>query len=563
MNNRGVTLLYVLMALLAVSFMGLNLIKLTGADAKTGVYYGINEVSRLNNINGHTHATILIQSDTSTEMFDSIMVFLNEYMAAPSLDSITKRFIIGDSTQYVSMSNLPGAKYKVELTSFDPSSMVVQLTVDSKTKNTKTTNTGLYYLDGLEIHIDTVFDTVPDTSFVPMASFRLGGNTDFESNCNIIVDGGTFINGKLTTNSSDVIFNGPFHQAFGVHKTIINGGSLVFNDIAYLGGSWDFTIDVEFKKAVAFDGGLTGHQSNPEFNGTIYHNGRSTNAGWGPQKALHLDWAHKWNINNQKIYSTSGDFTNGETNGSYLDDICYNYSSTVHSSLTHNIDSAVGFDKMPPDLEIDFALLNSVTSYYTKSKDQGLSGASWINQQYVAAMANGDTLCGGFVVIREHPSWHSDGSAAVIEDDGVLLDGRIIYISTLNHDMSGFPSTRTDANVILLGRSSNSTCQLGFDYLRGILFIDGAGYQFQPSNPTVIDGATYYTPASRHYNNGGGSVHYKYNEEVLKETNCLGLITDPNDSIINEINSVVSIDKVLKLKPTFSHIETKLMSRVY
>jgi len=115
--------------------------------------------------------------------------------------------------------------------------------------------------------------------------------------------------------------------------------------------------------------------------------------------------------------------------------------------------------------------------------------------------------------------------------------------------MSQFPSTTTNANVILLAKNSNSTAQLTVNYMRGILYVDGAGFQFQPKNPTIFDGATYYSEGAQHYNNSGGGVIYRYNSDVLNEASCMGLIVDKNGSSTTTTLNEIALD------PAYTHIK--------
>jgi len=561
-NNRGVTLLYVLMALLAVSFIGLNLINLAGSDSKAGVYMGVSEVARSTTLSGHTNATTIIETDKTEPMFDSIMIILNEWLQATSLDSIEHSYLIGDSTHYVSIPNTK-QKYKVKISGFDVDNLIMAVEVEAESKgHAKAKNTGLYYLDGLEIHSDTTWSVQPDTTFQPMAAFKLGGNTDFESNCDVRVVGMTYIKGKLTTNSCDVIFDGPFYQDKNTSVTTMNGGILQFRDIAYLGGHWDLSSSTTayFEDKVGFEGGISAHASDPSFYGTIYHNGRHT-TDW-TNAGIKFDWAKHWDLNFQDVYSVQSKYDNGQTVGTYMEDVCYNPGMIYHETSEMDILDSLGMPDKPADLEINDSILNSVTCYYTNPAPT-LTYGDDLTATYIQAVTNGDTLCGGFVVIREHPTWDGNPGDFVVKDNGSKIDGKIIYVWTRNHSMKYCPSTTHGSNFILLSRTNQANCQLGVNYMRGILFVDGAGIQLQPKNPTIIDGATYYSPSSKHYNNSGGGVIYKYNEQVLQETSCLGIISDPNDSTISEINQVVKVDKVFKLKPGYTHIETKLMSRSY
>jgi len=532
MNNKGMTMIYVIALMIVVGFIGTSMIKMATSDNINRIYYN--------------------QSQRATSMSKSAICYGVSYLEDPNnKDTILKYLqIFIDSNTPTSFditkgyyAVTPRDSIKVSIDAFDPDNFNVRFRVYARSHGARSDAYGVYNIKGLG------YKTTQVVTPIEMAAFKLSGNTDFESNCDVTVEGFTYITGKLTTNSSKFLFTGPFYQDKSSTETIINGGSIVFEDNAYLGSHWSLSsgTTIKFEKKVGFEGGIQGHASKPYFGGNIYHNGRHT-TNW-TNAGLHMDWDKYWDAKGHDVYSVSSVYTNGKFKDSYIDRILKNGGSYYVESSPMDLVDSTDMPEIPNDLTIDWSKINSVTTYYTKSHPHITTGAD-INNIYTMAYNAGDTLCGGFVVIREHSSWNGFPSSMVIKDDGTKISGKIIYISTLSHDLKMFPSTNSSGNVILICNTSNATTQFGVGYLRGILYVTGKGLQFQPKNPTIIDGATYYAPSAHHYNNSGGGVIYRYNQSVLAESACMGVITDGSSSSNTTTNTkqLEYKDAVLKCK---------------
>lgn len=527
-NNHGATLIYILAAFLIISFIGVTMIKQSHHELKSS-----SDFSSMTSAEQAARSGIQATESFFNGDNDSTVKLLQKY-----IDSPQPYWILGDtstSNRVAVNSHISFASQLVAF-SFDTvvgSDFIVSIRVYGygKDKSRKVALTTVD-LDGLG------WATSQVTNYVPMAAFRLGGNSDFESNCDFEVTGFTRLSGKLVGNSITGTFNGPFYQDNGSYITVFNGGTWTFKDRTYFGGHLNVGTTVYFDSSVGFQGGIRCGSYPPSFGGSIYHKSRIYPS--YPNAALHLNFNKWWNVNNFDLHSEPGVYKNDvNVVGSYLESNCTNVTDTYHYAAgTMNVDSLMGFDTLPGDVDFDTSILNTVTPYYTS----GTVDAEDINDLYADALSNGDTLCGGFMVLR--PSGLTPAQAMVDGDDKLDPGVKVVIVWQGYNDMSNFIESDSTSNIILFSRLTNSTTLLGgFDYFRGVLYIEGSGFQFQPENPSVIDGATYYDVGAQHYNNSGGGVHYKYNQSVLQEASCMNIFTD------GSLTPVVTLDSIIVTAP--------------
>ena len=564
-NNRGITLLYVLMALMAISFIGLNLIKLAGNDAKSGAYYGANESSRMAVISGFNASSDFFRADKNSVEFDAIMNVIKShaFTSDPSSlpDSVT--WLIGDNSGYIS---IPGSKsaFRAQLQGLDPDNFIVHIKVDAAGRaGSHSEGSALYVLDGLESYTDTIFSTILDTVVIPISAMRLGGDTDFESNCDLTVTGVAYLSGKLTTRDITLTFNGPFIQTKGDYTTNFSNSKSVeiFNGPTYFGGHLQWNGDgPTFNDKVGFDGGVAGGTP-PTFNGDIYHNGNIT-TDFSTNAAVFIGWGKQWDLDNNDLYSVYSLYNNGVVDEmTYLDAIATNVNNVNRSTSPYDIPSALGLDTTLPELMLDETVLNSVAPQIIV----GSATATDINNAHAAAVATGDTLCGGFAVVKVTGVTNSK---VMIRTTGDSIRTRVVFVWDINQSLEQVPECTDQANLIIYSKTTNSTLRFGgFEYMRGVLFVGGAGFEFQPQNKAVatIDGATYYADGARHYNTTGEGIHYKTNNAVLQEISCMGLIKYVGSGS-GATDSTVVIDTIiqeLRLKSGYTHIEPRLISQTY
>jgi hypothetical protein len=283
MNNKGDTLIFVMMLLIVFGFIGTSLIKMSTSDQVSSIFYNSSDNARIIIPSAYNFGKYKIETPKDSSFFDSLLSYLSSYLNTSVPETL---YLAGNAGSSMNMGN--NQQFNIALTGFDVNNMCVRVDIHTIGKGNARANAyAVYQLHNLEIHTDTFKTNIPDSNHVQMSAFKLSGNSDFESNCDVQADGMVYIKGKFTVNSSTFKFNGPFYQENGNHKSVINGGSLIFNDKTYLGGHWEFGSAPYFGKAVGFEGGIIGHNNSPTFKGPIWHNGRKTTNWTNAALALH------------------------------------------------------------------------------------------------------------------------------------------------------------------------------------------------------------------------------------------------------------------------------------
>lgn len=551
MDNRGITLLYVLMTLMVVSFIGVNLINVSSSDARASAFYGTSTLARSAAVSGKIAGMAYLEMHKDSSEFQVLMAKIKEFFFAESLEDISDSayWLLGDANTYLPLGGLSDQGYRVKIEGVDKQQMVVSILVESYgAGGSKATCRTLYYLDGLIY--DTLWDTTKINTFKPKAAFHMDGSSNYELNGNVTIQGLTILKGPLQVNGT-VIFNGDLYQQDGSYTNFFVGNS-VYNGKSYFGGDIDASATPVFNNSVGFGGAI---RSKPiDIKGDVYHNGVVSSA-WNSHAVESQQYNTVWDVDGD-VFSRKSAYYNNVTYGEtkeYLDEMC-NYAGTeTRQEDAFDIPALMGFEELPGSLLFDTTIFSTVTNYYT---GEYMTSAD-MNDLYATAVANGDTTCGGFMILRAG----GPGVAAfanVTKNNEALFAGKAIFIVDGDYNLPGFPKSDPSGNIVLYvkNRTTANAAEIKENY-RGVIYVHESKLTIAPGN-TRTNGIVYYSANSHQDYHSGGITHI-YDSTVLEELSCLNLFSDSKLGAGEELQ-IVAQDVQLSLLPEYDHIETSLMA---
>lgn len=305
-KNSGVALLYVIMALLAVSFIGVGLINISRSDVKSSIFMGTSESARSAVQSGFTATLDTIATREPTAQVEILKKFRLMFHA-DHIDSIKNNmdslWIIGNDSTYVEIGN-SGQKFRAQLESFDRSVYSTTIRVDGLgSGGSGASARGVYSLLGLT----TTQTMVIKKDWSGQPGFSLGGGSQLWTHGEFRVDGDFYIKDANLVNFDGYfggsIFNGNFildtisNPAATVRIDNLGGKPIYFNKVAYFGvrPATTGSVDMYFMDKVGFEHGVLfkawdylGTKNTSYWNGPfegVYNNSGSMN-GWN-QTAYH------------------------------------------------------------------------------------------------------------------------------------------------------------------------------------------------------------------------------------------------------------------------------------
>ena len=226
-SNRGITILYVIAAMLLAVAVGAALMKMTNMEmGSSGDFAGIASAGSAAR-SGLLAAEGLIVDDTTT----SIAAFKKFYDDNKGSATKTPVYLVGTSTTFESMQTNSEQKYRVSIIAMDTTDMTVTLFSEGQGKNGSRKDIKGYYKIG---NLGFVSDTTngvgsEDALFIANGSMKFGAHLN--------ITGGARCLGDIDLSNgwcSGASFNGPF--ICGGNAKI--PGNWTFNGVAYCKGNF-------------------------------------------------------------------------------------------------------------------------------------------------------------------------------------------------------------------------------------------------------------------------------------------------------------------------------------
>ena len=552
-NNKGVALVYVLMALIfvsAISSLVLNLAKNESADTSLRVS---SESARYSAVAGLTYATNLFASDTTGDTLvgstgKTTVQFLNAWYknyeendgSIQNMNDAGLIWIKGSENSYPIEQD--GMKFRVKVVNIDFSELkkVTPPADDGVSGRQDSWMSILFESEGLDksgsrarvFGSYKVFGYEKDkkVSKLPQSALYMGSGID-EIDVVVDIDGATFLKGGGAINHPGHNFREEFKRKGAAGELILRAAT--FWGPAYFGtmvGAPSSSVRIESGKST-FENGLASESylrvigyNGPIVKGGAFLNGdavcENTNGDW-----RFLGESTRLRGLNGRSYG-SGLMWDGTVTNSGLQ---YLYSaapsdapqiSSIESNPMNLYDSLGISEDDPYPIDIDYSPLNPYINILTSinGKVNNITGEDLNNlyNTYTGSMYN------GWMVIKLHPNGRP------FSDAGNGFDHKMVLIIDAQCAASGFGTTfyksGESGNSLIIVEDGVSTSQLGHDTLiRGLIVNLGAGdLRLQSRGQNMkVQGAIYSVGNGQFRLEGGApnKITIEYDVAALTEIN--------------------------------------------
>jgi hypothetical protein len=258
-NDRGITILYVLLALLICSVLGVGIIKFAGHDVQSSSDFGAARSAQI-----AAHSGLQACVEKFQKQPQQSLDIINKYRKTPS----GNEWLAGSFLSPVVMEGELKYCVRIRGVSKDPYAIQVESTGWGKDGSMKRAN-GVYRLDGLK------FDTA--RNFGNEFALFVNGRMNFEAK--LTFKGKVFANDALNFNSG-WCDGSIFMEAVVSRGNASFAGQFTFMDVFYCGGNFYFeeygaVARIEFMKKTGFQGSFTddGESEKIWMRGDTYFNG--------------------------------------------------------------------------------------------------------------------------------------------------------------------------------------------------------------------------------------------------------------------------------------------------
>lgn len=540
-HNSGVSILFVMAALIVTSLIGTSLLRMSHSDRLSGVLYSSSESARTAARSGII-AAISRLGTTNPDSIENILDLLNVYAGADNPDTLndTILWLNGGPDSWQNLSNTQ--KYRTRIEGFNAENFEISLISDGVGQgNSRATAVALYTLRGLGNAIAA--------SNAPINAIQMD-NGNFEFNCQFTVNGNTSVKDNITLHN-DGTFNG-FVRVDSLTKSdgtkvasqVVLGNPTVFDSTVYFAGGIrdDGAHSLEFKQNIGFDGRVDyinnttmkfSDSSKVYFNDTVMGQTSDT-----------VD------VNGAYIYAhgTISEYNSNSAGDIKGLDIFKNKNPAGPSSLQnspYNITEELKINSEPdPEIHFNRSIIDT-TKIYKKlsvSKWSGLITSDTLIKWYNAASAAGKLWSNEFMVIQFNPSTSDynpfqDVAGAVPFDKRVifLIDDPYVrlykfYESNMMSGISVIYLSNYNTNENILNNTSN---------FRGFFYIKESSQRVTFANGKTMRGALYFGKDATTKFDGDGLVTVTWDSAAIKAIDSTGIFSDSTGA---ESDSIILVD---------------------
>ena len=547
-NQKGVSLVYVLMALVCVGAMGSLVLSMAKKETADSSLRMSSELSRYAATAGLTHAINYFTNPANEQEALTLLKYWHDKYKKGEINLITddapQKWIDGGASSFV---NKDGMRFRTKIINVDfgnlkritgksnrtrkDSGIMIMLECESIDKSaSRAKSRGSYVIYGYEVEETS-------TAF-PENALYMGSGAD-EINVVVDVDGATFLRGGGFLHHSGHVFGNPTtggeFRRHGTGTGFILKNS-VFNGPAYFGeeagqnGSTKMKLESGrsiFKRGFGSESFISSTgQSDPDiYLGAFLNNGYITenyNGGWifQPQARLRGLSGQTYEAGSgsgiAKLYSWSGVA------------VAPTIPATLESSKMKITDSLNMPKDPPPAIDINFSLIEPYIYPLTaiNGKRKGVNGDD-LNNLY--NNYPGQKYKEEWMVIRFQPDgtpFSSDGASGFSGKMILLIDNKI---AASGFATQFYKSADKGVSLIVVEKGVRAD-QLGHNTLiRGLVVNLGSGdLDLQSSGKNMaVRGAVYCVGSGKLRLEGGANnkITFRYDRSVLEEIAELGVVT--------------------------------------
>ncbi len=525
-NNRGITILYVLAALILAVAIGSALMKMAAGEVNSSGDYASMQSAMFAARSGLQAAeAYCIDNPTA-----AATIFQN-YLDT-SNHNANKNCLCGTLTNPLTVTGTQ-QKYCVQIVGFDQTNFIAALKSTGFGKNgSRKEITGYYLLNNI---INTAVINTPK-----QALYLGGGTSGGASACALYVNGSTFArvpwNSPGTANTkfsstgdfwlSDNVPPGGPTGAVPLDGTVFNGRAYFGRPVNICGSNWGsggrfggktfFNSDVNISSDV---GNCIPLADSTWFNGNL--------SGANDISSRHLHWP----TGAGQVFGLSNKTYSNGFPKSHNWPFVWNPPLTPQGTTPYDPLVCLGMSAHtdPPDVNMD---LSAAMPY--NFNVSGSASLVSIRNQYNSTTTS-TRLNGTFAVMTFTGSWNSDATG------GSAITGNcIIRITAPGSNTSGNSAgalCNVPGSVILLyidiGAGNTYTIDLGTFY--GIIYVNSGNPIFKnmPSSATNLNGCFYAAPGTcpTFGINGGGTATFTWNSAVVNTISTLGVFGSSSGTI--------------------------------
>lgn len=562
-NQRGMSLVYVMLCLIIIGITTTALIKMSHKSSITQLHYSNSESARIAVHAGFDKALAFLETKDKTKQ-QKVLTALQQWIEQKNKGTeINNPWIVGTISSKDSINK--SCRYRVQIVGFDPDRFAVTLHTEGIGQGTAQASAiGTYIIDGLG------YDK--KTTIKPTHALYLGSGAD-EINTQLRVNGSTFMNESGQFYKSGHIFNGEFRRHANGSTIQLNMQSSLFKGpalfeegkIKFSSGRSTFKAGLGISSVTFIEGGncpivdsvglfLNDSLRCQNYNGNFDLEDVPLIA-YGKKEMFGASDGR-----NGLFYLTSGIYTGGKEPSNAPGELV-----TSPINLTDKLDMV---KDLPPQIDVDLEKIRNHWGIINYKPGEALPK---ITKKSQLTGADLDTLYrknsdkwydGKWLIINMQKG---DGSQPFKPDTlGEGFSGRlIVLVEDVDLAISSklYNSTNQGITFLYLGSDKQITQMGGCDQFRGFIYANstksGSGSDcslIMKSDPALHVKGSIYCVNEGHYRMEGNSpLTITYDTLVLNELEALGVFIDPNDT------STISTDLII----TQEALTTELLSRSF
>lgn len=555
-TNSGMSMLYVLAALIVTSFLGVAFLKMSGSDKTSRALYSTSASARIAAKSGIMSAIGMLESGEPSVQ-NQIIIMLKEWISEATAADVSDgsrwiRWDASDPEGFVILS--PNQSYKTEIIAFDHRSFNIKLRSYGIGKGgSRATMISVYNLAGL------AYATKSDWG--PGHGFYIEDDIKLILNAPITVNGASRFskNNKFDANARGSVFNGSFRSQDGESDDKMQFmGSYTFKGNSYFGTRpfWEQSavgsgheglITIEGKSGFPLGDSIAGGGlkilSKVDFADTSYWLGRLYPANSKP---------NLYHCFNDKVIKYSGDFIDNLT---FYDKPLYEYDPDVvepsdideEPGLTKaKMLEHLGFVENPCKINVDLDVIDPSVIIDLPAGDY--SGDELQAQSDANTKWNGFTVFSTSKTIRLGEKGQVDSNFILIVRDkgivGLSSTDKMFSVRDADQGVDG-------GHFTIINEAGEVRNIGGWNQFRGLIY--------NMSNTIHIGGSKNVSPPNFYgsiYVSGGQSIEWyplatdmgsiTYDPTVYEQLEATGLITRPgcDDGEIDETTLKIDGDRI-------------------
>ncbi len=555
-GNAGVSIIYVMAALIVTGFIGVSMMKMVSGDRITNALYSSSASARSAAAAGITSAIYRFQDPSDT----LIRILQRRIRARQRTDVLSHDWWLrGSSNSYDTLEGM--IQYRTKLLAFDTSTFNVTLQSEAIGKGgSRAHSLSIYHLDGL------AFSNGGAASLYPTNALHCGGGMG-EINATINIFGGAYVRDSATFNTGagiSHIYNAPFRTNRNPDGDMFIKG-FTFHTPAYFGVPLRFNgNNLRFKAGAAFEEDVTNSGSYDMYvdSGNVYFNGDIST---GNQRRINMSsnnggkafgWQDRtFEIEGNNIDDDLEDLIRGGNDAYLVPDSMENLQDSIVIPLEEPVDIFCKIDTVRP-----FAI--DATFGWGKLFDNKGIYAGRLQDIYDSIKSNHSNQMFGenqdYLVLNIK----SAASHIPFGDKGGIFTGKVILIVEETDFISSgvFYNHSNEARTFLyVGNDCGiESINIGEGNFRGFIYVNSQKKTIFKASSWNLYGGVYVNNGKfriEHSHNTRGPANFHYNDTVVRDFSDLGLFFNTLG------NTTTTTGDSLVLEPGFDAVDMKFVGQ--